>query len=149
MQHDTYNHTVSRNPVQRPKTAAAAEAAEARAKAAAARADKAADKANHPSQWTWQQLQPVLSAEQKRWRSNLAAYLGRPVDVPLLAPGAPVLDVQELFTRVGRGATSAVCTYVTCMVLAGALWCVCAGKAQSFFTGKACRCCYRQAAAVC
>jgi hypothetical protein len=77
--------------------------AEARAKAAAARTDKA----NHPSQWTWQQLQPVLSAEQKRWRSNLAAYLGRPVDVPLLAPGAPVLDMQELFIRVRRGATAA------------------------------------------
>jgi hypothetical protein len=45
----------------------------------------------------------MLSAEQKRWRSNLAAYLGRPVDVPLLAPGAPVLDMQELFTRVRRG----------------------------------------------
>jgi len=83
--------------LQRAKGGAAAEAGEAKAKAAG-RSDKASG--SHPSQWTKQQLQPVLPSEQQRWRSILAAFLGRPVDVPLLAPGAPVLDMQQLLTAV-------------------------------------------------
>lgn len=84
-------------PAKRAKGGAAAEAGEAKAKAAG-RSDKASG--SHPSQWTKQQLQPVLPSEQQRWRSILAAFLGRPVDVPLLAPGAPVLDMQQLLTAV-------------------------------------------------
>ena len=81
--------------MQRTKAgAAAAQAGEGKAKATA----KAA--ANQPSQWTWQQLQPNLTAEQTRWRQNLGAFLGREVDVPLFAPGAPALDMQKLFIEV-------------------------------------------------
>jgi hypothetical protein len=83
--------------LQRAKSAAAAEAKGAN------KPEKAADKAVQPTQWTWAQLQPVLVPEQQRWRKNLAAFLGRPVDVPLLAPGAPVLDLQKLFLDVSNG----------------------------------------------
>jgi hypothetical protein len=45
-------------------------------------------------------LQPDLTPEQQRWRTALAGFLGRPVDLLLLAPGAPVLDLQKLFIEV-------------------------------------------------
>lgn len=89
--------------LQRPKTAAGTAAAAADAGEARARAT---GRASHPSQWTAAQLKPVLTDEQQRWRNNLAAYLGRPVDVPLLAPGAPVLDLKDLFIQVGADSTS-------------------------------------------
>jgi hypothetical protein len=50
----------------------------------------------------WHKLQPanLLTAEQRAFRSALAAFLGRPVNVPLLAVGAPVLDLQQLLKEV-------------------------------------------------
>jgi hypothetical protein len=51
-------------------------------------------------QWTWQQLQPVLPPEQSRWRNLLGDFLGRPVNLPLFAPGLPPLDLKQLFIEV-------------------------------------------------
>lgn len=98
--------------LQRPKTAAGAAAAgtAAAADAGEARA-RTAGRASHPSQWTAAQLKPALTDEQQRWRSNLAAYLGRSVDVPLLAPGAPVLDLKDLFIQVGLTHPSITTSY--------------------------------------
>lgn len=58
----------------------------------------AADSAARAVQRQSQQLQ--VPAEQTRWRSKLSAFLGRAVDVPQLAPAAPVLDLNKLFIEV-------------------------------------------------
>lgn len=90
--------------LQRAKTTTAAAGAAAAAAVDGAKPKHAAKShkgaANQLTQWTRQQLQPVLSSEQLRWRDKLAAFLCRPVDVPLLAPTAPVLDLQELLSKV-------------------------------------------------
>jgi hypothetical protein len=74
-----------------------------KAAAAAASKPKPRKRRNNPKDfrnWTRQQLEADLTPEQQRWRSALTAFLGRPIDLPLLAPGAPVLDLQKLFIEV-------------------------------------------------
>jgi hypothetical protein len=49
------------------------------------------------------QQQVALPPEQQRWRKKLGEYLGRPVELPVLAPEAPLLDLRALWLQVGRG----------------------------------------------
>ena len=49
------------------------------------------------------QQQVALPPEQQRWRKKLGEYLGRPVELSLLAPEAPPLDLRALWLQVGRG----------------------------------------------
>eukprot|EP00877_Chromochloris_zofingiensis_P006052 jgi/Chrzof1/16/Cz01g00170.t1 len=52
----------------------------------------------------------LLPPEQQRWRAKLSAFLGgRKVSIPRLAPGAPLLDIKELWQQVmNQGGSQAV-----------------------------------------
>lgn len=44
---------------------------------------------------------PPVGADEVQWRSKLGAFLGHKVQVPRLSPGAPPLELKQLWKKVG------------------------------------------------